>query len=47
MAADNGLRTAFITRPEERPGVSETAPGVTVDIAVQSTDELAARLTRV
>jgi beta-phosphoglucomutase-like phosphatase (HAD superfamily) len=27
-AADNGLRTAFIARPEEHPGVSETAPNV-------------------
>jgi 2-haloacid dehalogenase len=44
-AADNGLRTAFIARSEEHPGVSETAPNVTVDIAVRSTDELAARLT--
>jgi 2-haloacid dehalogenase len=43
-AAENGLRTAFIARPEERPGVSETAPSVTVDIAVRSTDELAAKL---
>jgi 2-haloacid dehalogenase len=44
-AADSGLRTAFIARPEEHPGVSETAPNVTVDIVVRSTDELAARLT--
>jgi 2-haloacid dehalogenase len=44
-AADNGLRTAFIARPEERPGESETAPNVAVDIVARSTDELAARLT--
>src|ERR1700683_2251002 len=31
-AADNGLRTAFIARPEERPGVSETAPQQPVDV---------------
>jgi 2-haloacid dehalogenase len=44
-AADNGLRTAFIARPEEHPGISETAPNVAVDIVVRSTDELAAKLT--
>jgi 2-haloacid dehalogenase len=43
-AADSGLRTAFIARPEEHPGVSETAPNVAVDIVVRSTEELAARL---
>jgi 2-haloacid dehalogenase len=43
-AADNGLRTAFIGRPEERPGFSETAPNMTVDIVVRSTEELAAKL---
>ena len=45
-AADNGLRTAFIGRPEEHPGVSETAPNVAVDIVVRSTEELAAKLSR-
>jgi 2-haloacid dehalogenase len=44
-AADNGLRTAFIARPEEHPGVSETAPNVAVDIVVGSLEELAAKLT--
>ena len=43
-AADNGLRTAFIARPEEHPGVSETAPNVAVDIAVRSTEELSVKL---
>jgi len=43
-AADNGLRTAFIARPEEHPGVSETAPNVTVDIVVESIEELATKL---
>jgi len=43
-AADSGLRTAFIARPEEHPGISETAPNVTVDIAVRSTEELASKL---
>jgi 2-haloacid dehalogenase len=43
-AAENGLRTAFIARPEEHPGLSETAPSLTVDIVVRSTEELAAKL---
>jgi len=43
-AADTGLKTAFIARPQERPGVSEAAPTVTVNIAVRSTEELAAKL---
>jgi 2-haloacid dehalogenase len=43
-AADNGLRTAFIARPEERPGTSETAPTVAVDIVALSIDELVAKL---
>jgi 2-haloacid dehalogenase len=43
-AAENGLRTAFIARPEEHPGLSETAPNLTVDIVVRSTEELAAKL---
>jgi 2-haloacid dehalogenase len=40
-AAANGLRTAFITRPEEQPGVSESVPAVAVDVFVSSTEELA------
>jgi 2-haloacid dehalogenase len=43
-AADNGLRTAFIARPEEHPGASETAQNVTVDMTVRSIDELAVKL---
>jgi len=43
-AADSGLRTAFIARPQERPGESETAPNVAVDIVAQSIDELIAKL---
>jgi 2-haloacid dehalogenase len=43
-ASDTGLKTAFIARPQERPGVSEAAPTVTVNIAVRSTEELAAKL---
>ena len=43
-AADNGLRTAFISRPEERPGVSETAPSGAVDVLARSTNDLAAKL---
>jgi 2-haloacid dehalogenase len=43
-AAENGLRTAFIARPDERPGTSETAPSVPVDFSTQSVDELASRL---
>jgi 2-haloacid dehalogenase len=43
-AADNGLRTAFIARPQERPGESETAPTVAVNIAVRSIEELSDKL---
>jgi len=43
-AAENGLRTAFIVRPDERPGMSEKAPSVPVDFSTQSVDELADRL---
>jgi 2-haloacid dehalogenase len=45
-AADNGLKTAFIARPQERPGVSETAPNVAVDIVARSIEELAAKLSK-
>jgi 2-haloacid dehalogenase len=44
-AADTGLRTAFVARPEEHPGASETAPNVTVNIVVGSIEELATKLT--
>jgi 2-haloacid dehalogenase len=43
-AADNGLRTAFIARPQERPGASEIAPNVAVDIVARSIEELAVKL---
>ncbi|HEV7358694.1 MAG TPA: haloacid dehalogenase type II [Steroidobacteraceae bacterium] len=43
-AADNGLRTAFIARPRERPGVSESSPDVPVDIVSRTTEDLAAQL---
>ena len=43
-AADNGLRTAFIARPEERPGVSETAPQQPVDVLSRTTEDLASKL---
>jgi 2-haloacid dehalogenase len=43
-AADNGLRTAFIARPQEHPGVAESAPQTSVDIISHSTDELATQL---
>lgn len=43
-AAANGLRTAFIARPQERPGFSESAASTPVDISVLTTVELAARL---
>jgi 2-haloacid dehalogenase len=43
-AADNGLRTAFIARAQERPGVSESSPNVPVDIVSRTTEDLAAQL---
>ena len=43
-AADNGLRTAFIARPEERPGCNDSAPRMPIDISCRSVPELAARL---
>src|SRR5277367_2181537 len=43
-AAANGLRTAFIARPEERPGASETVPATAVDVIADSTLDLAAKL---
>jgi 2-haloacid dehalogenase len=43
-AADNGLRTAFIARPKEHPGIAESAPQGTVDIISHSTEDLAAQL---
>jgi 2-haloacid dehalogenase len=43
-AAASGLRTAFIARPEERPGVSESAPKYPGDVLSGSTLDLAAKL---
>jgi len=43
-AAANGLRTAFIARPEEHPGVSENAPKYPVDVLSNSTLDLATQL---
>lgn len=43
-AAGNGLRTAFIARPEERPGIAETAPRTSVDVLAASTLDLAVQL---
>lgn len=43
-AASCGLRTAFIARPQEQPGVSETAAAARVDVIAESTEDLAAKL---
>jgi 2-haloacid dehalogenase len=43
-AADSGLKTGFIARPDERPGVSETAPRQPVDVISRSTEDLASKL---
>jgi 2-haloacid dehalogenase len=43
-AADTGLRTAFIARPEERPGVSESSLEMTVDLSCRSALDLASQL---
>jgi 2-haloacid dehalogenase len=43
-ATDNGLRTAFIARPQERPGVSESEPKQPVDLVASSILDLAAQL---
>jgi 2-haloacid dehalogenase len=43
-AAANGLRTAFIARPEERPGFSERRPTATVDISAATVLDLAEQL---
>jgi 2-haloacid dehalogenase len=43
-AADNGLRTAFIARPQERPGVSESEPKQPVDLVARSILDLATQL---
>jgi 2-haloacid dehalogenase len=43
-AAGLGLRTAFIARPDERPGSSESAPTGPVDVVTRSTEDLAIQL---
>src|ERR1700685_229080 len=43
-AAGTGLRTAFIARPEERPGFSESSLKMTVDLSCRSALDLASRL---
>jgi 2-haloacid dehalogenase len=43
-AAGTGLRTAFIARPEERPGFSESSLKMTVDLSCRSALDLASQL---
>ena len=44
-AAQCGLRTAHIARPNERgPGIGEAAPKAPVDVAATSLEDLAAKL---
>jgi 2-haloacid dehalogenase len=43
-AAALGLRTAFIARPKERPGISESAPGCPVDLLSGTILDLATKL---
>jgi 2-haloacid dehalogenase len=43
-AAAHGFRTAFIARPQERPGFSDIEPGMPVDVAADSTLDLASQL---
>jgi 2-haloacid dehalogenase len=43
-AAANGLRTAFIARPEEHPGASESSPKYPVDVISSTTLDLATQL---
>jgi len=43
-AAATGLRTAFIARPEERPGFSESSLKMTVDLSCRSALDLASQL---
>ena len=43
-AASHGMRTAHVARPQEIPGVSETAPRVQVDVAASSMEDLAGKL---
>jgi 2-haloacid dehalogenase len=43
-AAANGLRTAYIARPQEHPGFSESAAAIAVDISAASVLDLADQL---
>jgi 2-haloacid dehalogenase len=43
-AAENGLRTAFIARPQEHPRFGESAPAMAVDFLSRSTLDLADQL---
>lgn len=43
-AAASGLRTAFIARPQERAGVSESSPKYSVDVLTSSALDLADKL---
>jgi 2-haloacid dehalogenase len=43
-AAETGLRTAFIARPEERPGFSESSLRMPVDLSCRSALDLASQL---
>jgi 2-haloacid dehalogenase len=43
-AAANGLRTAYISRPQERPGFSESTAAIPVDICAASLLDLAEQL---
>jgi 2-haloacid dehalogenase len=43
-AAANGMRTAFVSRPEEQPLVSERAPAVAVDVVASTLEDLAIKL---
>jgi 2-haloacid dehalogenase len=43
-AAANGLYTAFIARPQERPGVAESTPAISVDVSAVSVLDLALQL---
>jgi 2-haloacid dehalogenase len=43
-AAANGLRTAYIARPRERPGFGEGSPTISVDLSAASVLDLANQL---
>lgn len=43
-AAANGLRTAYIARPQERPGFRENAALISADVSAASLLDLAAQL---